>query len=350
MPVTINCKRCLNDFRVARARAKSARYCSRACRTKAGQVQGACLSCGVRTIVSVSKAKNGRGRFCSRDCQQAHKRGGLPYLNDDGTKTCSSCGRAQPFDAFELRADSGRFRSECKACRAVYLATYCSVNGDAIQAKRAAYRAENKEEINRRQSQRYSQNREAIQEERRRARASDPEKFRAAKRDHYWRNADRMRAAGRRSYAKHRHKRKAYFQRWYAKNRKSRITSVKLYRQANAEKIRERRRQWCRNRPLAARAQIQRRRARLARAEGRHSRADLIRLWHRQRGECARCGVRFGKRPSDNGFHVDHVTPLSRGGSNWPRNLQLLCPSCNCSKGAKTPAEFTLYLRRVDGA
>lgn len=91
------------------------------------------------------------------------------------------------------------------------------------------------------------------------------------------------------------------------------------------------------------RAARSRRRAAQAGAPGSHGPADVLRLWHRQRGECARCGSRFGKRPSDGGYHVDHVTPLSRGGSDWPRNLQLLCPPCNLSKQGKTPAEFTLY-------
>lgn len=33
---------------------------------------------------------------------------------------------------------------------------------------------------------------------------------------------------------------------------------------------------------------------------------------------------------------LDHVVPQSRGGSDEPDNLQTLCLSCNCRKGAKT--------------
>jgi 5-methylcytosine-specific restriction endonuclease McrA len=31
---------------------------------------------------------------------------------------------------------------------------------------------------------------------------------------------------------------------------------------------------------------------------------------------------------------------LARGGTSDPENLQLLCPRCNCSKGAKDPQEW----------
>jgi 5-methylcytosine-specific restriction endonuclease McrA len=31
---------------------------------------------------------------------------------------------------------------------------------------------------------------------------------------------------------------------------------------------------------------------------------------------------------------------MARGGSNWPSNLQLLCKSCNLSKGARDAEEF----------
>ena len=96
-------------------------------------------------------------------------------------------------------------------------------------------------------------------------------------------------------------------------------------------------------------ANAHRYRARKLRAEGSHTAKDVVRLWHRQRGECARCETRLGKRPSDTHvYHVDHVTPLSRGGSDLEKNLQLLCVSCNCSKNDRYRAEFTLHLRRQE--
>lgn len=38
---------------------------------------------------------------------------------------------------------------------------------------------------------------------------------------------------------------------------------------------------------------------------------------------------------------VDHMVPLTRGGSNWPGNLCLACGPCNSSKKTKTLVEWT---------
>ena len=42
---------------------------------------------------------------------------------------------------------------------------------------------------------------------------------------------------------------------------------------------------------------------------------------------CAYCG-----KPAD---HLDHVIPVSRGGSDSPTNLQALCSACNLNKGGR---------------
>jgi 5-methylcytosine-specific restriction endonuclease McrA len=38
--------------------------------------------------------------------------------------------------------------------------------------------------------------------------------------------------------------------------------------------------------------------------------------------------------------HIDHVIPLSRGGSSELTNLVVACPRCNISKGDRTPEEW----------
>ena len=60
------------------------------------------------------------------------------------------------------------------------------------------------------------------------------------------------------------------------------------------------------------------------------------RLYGEQEGVCAGCETHFPFRVMD----VDHMLPRSRGGTDHPDNLQLLCSGCNRSKGGKTMAEW----------
>jgi 5-methylcytosine-specific restriction endonuclease McrA len=48
-------------------------------------------------------------------------------------------------------------------------------------------------------------------------------------------------------------------------------------------------------------------------------------VWNRDGGQCVKCN-------SNQDLEYDHIIPLSKGGSNRYRNLQLLCVKCNRSK------------------
>ncbi len=51
-------------------------------------------------------------------------------------------------------------------------------------------------------------------------------------------------------------------------------------------------------------------------------------VWQRDQGSCVRCG-------SQSKLEFDHIIPLAQGGSSTARNIQLLCESCNRSKGKR---------------
>ena len=70
-------------------------------------------------------------------------------------------------------------------------------------------------------------------------------------------------------------------------------------------------------------------------AIGTHTAADIKAQYARQKGKCYYCHARVGDT-----YHVDHVVPLARGGSNWPENLVISCPTCNMQKRDKLPHEW----------
>lgn len=58
------------------------------------------------------------------------------------------------------------------------------------------------------------------------------------------------------------------------------------------------------------------------------SKQTKVEVWRRDKGMCVECG-------SNENLEFDHVIPVSRGGSNTTRNIQLLCERCNRRKSAK---------------
>lgn len=81
-----------------------------------------------------------------------------------------------------------------------------------------------------------------------------------------------------------------------------------------------------------------RRRARLMQAPGSHTVQDIQKQYERQKGKCYWCGKKLGT--GKRAYHVDHVVPLSRGGSNWPDNLVIACHTCNERKNDRLPHEW----------
>lgn len=96
---------------------------------------------------------------------------------------------------------------------------------------------------------------------------------------------------------------------------------TKKYRKENPERARE----WARKRQSMKVARL--------------PRGTTQKLGGMQGWKCAicRCSVKSN-------YHLDHIMPLALGGEHAPRNLQLLCPSCNVRKNAKHPV---VYMQEV---
>ena len=90
-----------------------------------------------------------------------------------------------------------------------------------------------------------------------------------------------------------------------------------------------RKRAWCKDCMRASRAAVAARRR--SRVVGTYTGEDVRRLMVAQSSRCRACGVSLLIM----GYHVDHIVAIAKGGLNVAANLQLLCPRCNLSKGAR---------------
>lgn len=157
---------------------------------------------------------------------------------------------------------------------------------------------------------------------------SDDEKVRR-KRESERRYADRNRETRNRRRRETRANDPAY---------RERATAYQLaHERRNRDATRARKRDWYRANPDTRTAQRHARRAAQRDALGRHNGRQLRAILNAQGGRCAYCD-------ESRGLHLDHVIPLTRGGSNWPWNLQYLCGAHNTSKGTRTDAEFRALL------
>ena len=98
-------------------------------------------------------------------------------------------------------------------------------------------------------------------------------------------------------------------------------------------------REYKRDNPMQFRVYEHNRRARKRENGGTFSFKELNEQFERQEGFCYYCG-RLLYSSFDNDIHIDHMTPISRGGSNEISNIALSCATCNLKKHAKTAEEF----------
>lgn len=134
------------------------------------------------------------------------------------------------------------------------------------------------------------------------------------------RNTERVAAHKKNHYENNKEECKAAMRRWARDNKEVAVARAS---------------EWNKRNPESKRSSVRNRRARIQGIGGVHGKKDIDLLFKNQNGFCVTCRVDLSL-----GFHVDHIHPVSRGGSNGPENLQLLCSSCNQSKRDLTMDEW----------
>lgn len=234
-------------------------------------------------------------------------------------KKCTKCGETKPREEFSnsssKKCKDGKF-FWCRSCAA---------------AANKAWRERNAEKLNASRREKYAKN---------------PEKIRAFMRDRYWRDPEARRADSAAWREKNPEKHKEMLRNWYASNAESAKAATKARYLANREdcliKGRARcKRHYADNKEMYYASSAERR-AKKAGSLGKLTRGIRKRLFAAQGGKCIYCSADLGRSA-----HLDHVIPLAKGGEHSDDNVQLLCPPCNLSKGAKMPDEFLEYRKKL---
>lgn len=231
-------------------------------------------------------------------------------------KCCRRCGVEKPHDAFQKdrRASDGLF-SSCRLCQSEAKKQKYHTNRDEAAEKNRLYYEKNKEHI-------------AINNAKSRARCA--ESIAKRKREAYLRDKENPEfITKRKEYADSRKAAKKEYDREYRSKNEEKLKANKVkYVAENKELIKE-----------IKTSYKSRRRA----TERTGDNTRIILEWRRaQVKNCKWCGV-----DCEVGYHVDHVVPLSKGGTHTVDNLCIACPSCNLRKNAMMPDEFIEYRKRM---
>lgn len=277
-------------------------------------------------------------------------------------KRCKNCHVEKPFEEFhkEPRNKDG-CTGKCKSCMSDQSRQWRDANRDSLLASKRAYHAEHADEIN---------------AKRRDERADDGDGVRAVARAHYARNAERE--AARQLAYHHAHvehiseqRRERYandierqrqierdrlprrreqlrewrtqnkehlrdYQRRYVEQHREALWEARVaWKAANQELLSAEKTAWLERHPGYMAAAVAKRRA-LKKHAPIVERIDRNQIIERDRSTCYLCARHLERSE----ITLDHVIPLTRGGSHTHANLKVACRSCNSAKGNRTLEEF----------
>lgn len=234
------------------------------------------------------------------------------------SRTCNNCGQIKRLEDFEPKKGGlyGR-AAQCRVCRKIYFADYRKRNAEQISQRMSSY-YKNTKEARQAYARDYGiKNKELLKQKRRIWAEDNPDKVKEIQKRYNHKNADKVRS-----------RRKSYLQR----NSQKIAKREKEYRENNRDKVLAAQKNWRLRNPEAFRQYNNLRRARrLANKSYRVTKKEILKLLSRP---CLYCGFKSE--------HIDHILPLSRGGSHSIGNLVGACSKCNLSKRNKTVMEWRL--------
>lgn len=231
-------------------------------------------------------------------------------------KFCKGCGALKPVaDFYTQNKVTGALFSRCKECHKRQCVERCRRQPEKSRETKRRWREANPErakEVERRA-------------EEKRRRNGTKQAYRRA-------NAERIKAKNAEYRERNREAIRSYNAAYRRSNRALLKERQRQWRLANPEDYRAIHRRWKQANKAKVNAATHRRRARLAGCAENYTAAEWVALVKACDRRCLCCG----RQEPEIKLTVDHIVPVSEGGSNAVWNIQPLCKSCNSAKHTKT--------------
>lgn len=238
------------------------------------------------------------------------------------SKTCSVCQETKPIEAFAKR------QALCRPCKRAYDMAYREANKVRIAARMHEAHLRNKERNNARSHQWYLDNMEHSKATNKAWREAHPEEVQAYSQQYYLENKEECLARMQAWATSHRDRSNAIKKASALAHPETGKRSNRRYRLAHPGRRKATFVAW-RNKNRPKMVLYQQKRTATQRNAPRN---DLTHAeWEEIKAAYGHCCVYCGRQMQR--LTMDHLTPLSQGGSHTKQNVVPACKSCNSKKG-----------------
>ena len=264
------------------------------------------------------------------------------------TKVCIKCGETKPITEYYKHGKG--LRNDCRACCAIRSREgyannieqrketnlkYRMLHREELAAKQREYNRENAEYIAVKSLQYRLEHKEEIAVRDKKYKDANKDKISASGKIYYSLNTEKI-LADVKEYSKNNAEKVAASKKAYQEKHRVSIAANKhVYYITNFEDFAAKSKAWRLANPDKCRQYHHDRRARKLASIGHYTEDDVDLQFTQQVGLCVYCDS-----PLEDGYHVDHIFPLSRYLFDGPENIQILCGSCNNKKYTKDPKVY----------
>ena len=244
------------------------------------------------------------------------------------TYKCTKCNTTKQISDFpKNRTKKHGIDSRCKTCASNHVRAFYKSHTKHVLKYQEKYRSNNKKKISDMNKLYATNNKDAISAKKKEYREANKEEINRKQKIHRELYPEQMK-------------------KYRAENKEKLSESHKLWRAKNINKLRESNKAYSsseRGRLVDTNAKHKRRYIKKSKSDGTIPinvyplSNELKKLLVRQEYKCNVCS-----KSLNDGKHLDHHVPLSKGGTHSIDNVVWLCPRCNMSKSNKMPTQLLL--------